>query len=82
MKIKKIIKLINDECTNAKVVSVKGCDSNSTDHCYSDDHAECQVYSVDICAVKDLAACYYHSQDVCAFELDIGACLNQSEDYT
>lgn len=82
MKTKKIIKLINDECTNAKMVSVKGCDSSSTDHCYDEDYAKCQVYSIDICVVKDLAACYNYSEDVCAIGEDTAACINYTQDYT
>ena len=82
MKVKKMIKLINDERVNAKAVSAKSCDETSQDYCYSGDFAECQVYSFDVCGTKDLAACYSHSQDVCIGEMDVTVCVSYAADYT
>ncbi len=82
MRTKKMIRLINNERVGARAISAKGCDSSSTDHCYYEDNAQCQVYSIDICSTKDLAGCYSHAEDVCSGELDIAACVYGNEDYT
>ena len=82
MKIKKIIKLINDERLKTTAMSGKSCDSGSTDHCYSQDQSECVIHSIDICVVKDSAGCYIGSEDVCAQVEDTYACHGGQVDYT
>lgn len=64
---KKIIKLINNERTNKKITSVKGCDATSTDYCYELDHAECTVYAYDDCS-KDYEGCSSSANDLCALD--------------
>lgn len=82
MKIKKIIKLVNDERLKTTETSGKSCDPGSTDYCYSKDNAFCTVYSVDICVIKDAAGCIGGSEDVCAKEWDTSACTGGQSDYT
>ena len=82
MKVKKSIKLINNERLSVRTKATKGCDSTSTDYCYSNDFATCSVYSTDICRKQDLAPCYNHSNDVCAINNDTTSCMFYTEDYT
>lgn len=64
---KKVIKLINNERLNTKVVAAKSCDSTSVDICSGNtyDKAQCSVYAYDDCG-KDYAACYEGANDICA----------------
>lgn len=75
MQRKKVIKLINDEHVNPKVVSAMGCDTTSTDSCSEQDDGECMIHSVDICS-KDLAGCMRYATDKC--NLDRYACSGMS----
>lgn len=79
MKIKKVIKLINDERVSLKRASAKACDETSTDMCVEIDLAYCIVNSYDVC-LKDLASCSYDSKDYCA-NIDADACTIGSKDY-
>ena len=82
MKVKKTIKLINNERLSVRAKAIKGCDNTSADICYSNDFASCLVYSTDICAKQDLAACINNAVDVCALSNDIKPCLPNNQDYT
>ena len=83
MKIKRIIKLVNNERLNTKAISGKSCETG-TDYCYPgvEDSAHCMSNSIDICVIKDAAACYESSKDVCAMVEDTYACHGGSLDYT
>lgn len=83
MKVKKMIKLINNERTNSKIVSSKACDETSTDICHRDgyDFAQCSVYSYDEC-YKDYSACYNHAADVCEFIDNNAPCNGYHSDLT
>ena len=79
MKIKKVIKLINDERVVLKRASAKACDATSTDICHEIDNAYCIVNSYDVCT-KDFAACSYDSEDYCTY-IDTDPCSVGSKDY-
>ncbi|MBR7033756.1 MAG: hypothetical protein IKI03_09020 [Clostridia bacterium] len=79
MKIKKRIKLINDEHSGYLVRSSKGC---VTDTCpVAKDYAHCDVYSTDVCKIKDLAACINSSHDYCGTGYDTVPCFTGGYDY-
>lgn len=63
---KRIIKLINNERVNAKIISAKGCTENATDICVvsSYDKAHCSDNAYDYC-YKDQAACTDNAYDYC-----------------
>ena len=76
---KKLIKLINNERSNAKVLSKKAydhayCDSTSSDTCVYIDNAACSVYATDECN-KDYAACMEGAWDVCENYRDTDLCI-------
>ena len=80
MRVKKYIKLINNERVNAKLMSEKACSSDTTfNDCSVWDKAECAVNSYDVCQ-KDLAACYNKGYDYCNTQYDTDACIG-SYDY-
>ena len=73
---KRMLKLINNERINVRVVSKKAvswCDSTSVDDCRNLDYAHCGTYAYDKCTVKDLAACQEHATDKCSIDRD--ACI-------
>ena len=76
---KKMIKLINSERTNAKVDSAKACVSTSYDVCTIIDVTSCTQYSYDRCG-KDYKSCYNESYDYCV-NIDNDACSGTIEDY-
>ncbi len=80
LKMKKIIKLINNERLDAKIESSKACVSTSHDVCNSSayDKAECSTYSYDQCG-KDYAACYNYGYDLCTVT-DTDACSGSTRD--
>ena len=79
MRVNKLVKLINNERNDRRIVSVKGCTGQSTDHCTLNvDNARCTVNSYDVCG-KDYAACYNYSYVYCA-NLDTTVCGNQTHD--
>ena len=83
MRVKKLVKLINNERNDRNVVPAKAADcvGQSTDTCTLHvDNATCTVNSYDVCA-KDYAACYNYSYDYCA-NIDTTVCGNQSHDLT
>lgn len=83
MRVKKFVKLINNERNDRRIVPAKaeGCIGHSTDTCtLHEDHATCTVNSYDVCA-KDYAACYNYSYDYCA-GYDTTVCGNESHDIT
>lgn len=73
------VKLINDERTDRNIVSVKACDSTSTDMCTETDYASCTIHSYDICA-KDYVSCHAYAYDYCA-NIDTTACKSNNYDY-
>ena len=80
---KKVIKLINNERMNRRVVSAKAatrCDTSSVDFCaeVNYDNAHCTVGAYDLC-VKDYAACSNYATDYCAPERDSSACFGANE---
>lgn len=81
MRVKKFVKLINNERNDRRIASAKGCTGLNTDRCTSgEDYAECTVNSYDVCT-KDYAACYNYSYDFCE-NLDTTVCGNESHDIT
>jgi len=48
MRVKKFIKLINNERVDARLASIKACESMSTDTCTTFDNADCAVNSYDV----------------------------------
>lgn len=64
---KKIIKLINNERSNKKITSVKGCDATSNDYCYELDLGVCTVYAYDDCS-KDYDGCSNGGHDLCVLD--------------
>lgn len=93
-KMKKIIKLINDERINVKIQSSKSCDTISYDLCAVYDGTSCASYSYDKCnkdyaactggatdtCEKDYASCYDGAYDICT-EIDTDACRGNTNDY-
>lgn len=81
---KRIIKLINNERTNAKLLSKKACTANINDYCVITNHDRyhCDQYSTDICN-KDQAACTNGAIDNClSFFFDTTKCDGKgAEDY-
>lgn len=71
---KKIIKLINSERVQAKIISAKGCTENASDTCVVSnyDKAHCSDNALDYC-YKDYAACYGNAYDYCS-NYDRDAC--------
>lgn len=82
MRVKRLVKLINDERNYRNIVPAKalGCTGFSTDSCVEKDNATCTVNSYDVCG-KDYAGCYNYSYDYCE-NVDNAACGNQSYDLT
>lgn len=82
MRVKKLVKLINNERNNRRIVSdmAQGCTIQSMDSCSYTDNARCTVNSYDVCT-KDYAGCYNYSYDYCD-NLDVTACGNQTHDLT
>ncbi len=83
MRVKKFVKLINNERADRNIVPVKAdeCVGQSTDFCRLNvDNAVCTINSYDVCG-KDYAGCYNYSYDYCEYE-DNFACGNQSHDLT
>ena len=78
MSVKKILKLVNNERVNSKLVSQKACDATSKDVCPYVDNAECTTYSYDKCTKEDYAACYNYSDDTCTS--DFYPCHNGEAD--
>ena len=79
MAIKKILKLVNNERKDSKLVSHKSCDATSVDSCpISYDYADCMSYAYDMCIKADYAGCYNYSDDVCTE--DLYSCGNSMED--
>lgn len=82
MRVKKLIKLINNERNNRSVVPAKaeGCVGQSFDECrLNEDYARCTVNSYDACG-KDYAGCFDNSYDYCSYK-DTDACGNFGHDY-
>ena len=80
MRVKKLVKLINNERNDRRIASAKGCTGLSTDTCTrNDDYAECTVNSYDVCG-KDYAGCFDNSYDFCSYK-DTDACGNFGHDY-
>ena len=81
---RKIIKLINNERINTRLLSKKAvednayCKADSIDICSIIDSAACYAYANDQCN-KDHAACSDESWDVCNF--DCAACTTMATDY-
>ncbi len=75
MRVKRIVKLINNERTNTKLEMPKACDSTSYDVCKVDEHdyAQCIVNSYDYCN-KDHAACFNNGYDYCDTFRDTDLC--------
>ena len=75
----KILKLINNERINKKLISAKTCnDSTATDECSSLDYADCTLHAIDRCSKEDHGACSLYSLDICS--LDTDACSGGMED--
>ena len=70
MAIKKILKLVNNERVNFKLVSRKACDSTSTDICPHIDYAACSSYAYDECSKEDYAGCYQGADDICTYDAE------------
>ena len=80
MRVKKFVKLINNERNDRRIASTKGCTGQSYDRCSSgEDYATCTVNSYDVC-VKDYAGCFDNSYDFCSYK-DTDACGNFGHDY-
>ena len=82
MRVKKLVKLINNERNNGKIVPMKaeGCTGLSTDICTTEkDFAKCTVNSYDVCG-KDYAGCFNNSYDYCSYT-DTDACGSNGYDY-
>jgi len=73
---KKILKLVNNERKNKKVMSIKavGCDATSVDFCEIEDFAGCVIYAFDTCN-KDYAGCMEGADDYCNVNYDLHACV-------
>ena len=83
MRVKKLVKLINNERNDRNVIPAKAssCAGQSYDNCtLNEDHATCTVNSYDVCG-KDYAGCYNYSYDYCA-NLDNAACGDGTRDIT
>ncbi len=77
-KMKRMIKLINDERIKAGLASQKGCTVGATDTCYSFDQADCTAKAYDACE-KDYAGCSgEETNDICS--VDYAACFNGYDD--
>ena len=74
---KKIIKLINNERTNAHIMSrtASTCTGGAYDYCSTtaEDLAECTTYAYDKCG-KDYSACSQGADDVCMVIDNDGGC--------
>ena len=71
MSVKKVIKLVNNERVNSKLMTSKACDSTSIDVCvFHQDYAECRNYAYDYCVKEDHAGCYNGSDDTCTIDTD------------
>ena len=81
MKIKKIIRLINNEQMNRKVISSKGCDDSSYDWCLIQDYGHCVVNAYDSCISKDFKYCHHSSKDYCSIDGDFVGCSYGPNDY-
>ena len=72
----KIIKLINNERIDQKIISAKACEYPyaASDYCVSNayDYAHCTTYAQDLCG-KDYAACYDGADDICS-NIDTTVC--------
>ena len=82
MRVKKLVKLINNERNDKSVVPAKalGCTGLSTDTCTTgEDYARCTVNSYDVCG-KDYAGCFDNSYDFCSYK-DTDACGSAERDY-
>ena len=77
---KRVIKLINSERLNAKIVSAKACETGSYDSCTYNDDADCKTFSYDRCG-KDHALCYNYGYDYCSY-IDDTACSGDERDIT
>ena len=76
----KVLKLINNERINKKLVSAKACgDETAVDYCGNTekDYADCSVYAYDEC-MKDYAGCTEGVTDICY--LDYAACFGAGEE--
>lgn len=80
---KRIIKMINNERLNSKIVSSKACSPGAEDHCnIGYDFAECTTYAYDECG-KDYSACYNGADDICNNVDNNAPCHGAGEhDYT
>ena len=82
MRVKKLVKLINNERNERNVVPAKAfdCAAPSYDRCtMNEDYATCTVNSYDVCG-KDYAGCFDNSYDYCSYK-DTDACGNFGHDY-
>ena len=77
MKNRIIIKLINNERKNLRVVSSKACYVASYDICQKEDFVQCGSTSTDIC-IKDYAACTLGATDYCGGTYDYYSCHGAS----
>jgi len=77
---KKILKLVNNERKNKKVMPLKAvyCDATSIDFCEIEDFAGCAIYAYDSCN-KDHAACIEGAQDHCYEYADVLGCRGAGE---
>ena len=66
---KKLVKLINNERVNSKLVSEKACSTDASDYCVYIDMADCTTDALDHC-YKDYAACHEGADDVCTYNYD------------
>lgn len=64
---KHILKLVNDERANVRIVSRKGCTEEAVDICYVIDAAHCSINAYDICN-KDYEACFVKADDICGID--------------
>lgn len=68
MRVKKFIKLINNERSNRRTISeiAVGCTGGSVDICTVEDYATCIMNSYDVCG-KDYIGCTNNSYDFCEY---------------
>lgn len=80
---KRIIKMINNERLNSKIVSSKACSDGAKDICnVGYDFADCTAYAYDKCG-KDYSACYNGADDICNNVDNNAPCYGAGEqDYT
>jgi hypothetical protein len=84
MKMRKFLRLINNEHKLAVVKSAKGCEVSDTcnvDWCSLNDFAECSLGATDTCK-KDYASCRGEVYDTCGDNINDKIGCDQHSDFT